>query len=401
MKFLFVHQNFPGQFLHWSALLAKSRKHTVHALGMEPNPVAKGVTLTTYQRLRQAEPETHPLLRSLESHVLRGEACASAAMRLKHEGFEPDVIIAHPGWGEALFLRDVFPRARILVYCEYYYAAEGQDVGFDPAEPAPSFLHRCELRLRNTIHLHSLDCADAAIAPTQWQKSTFPDWAQQKIHVIHDGIDYDRLTPNPKARIVLAASERHRQLSFKPGDEVLTYVTRNFEPVRGFPTFMRTLPEVLRRRPNAHVLIVGGDEISYGRPAPAGTTWRQQLLDEVGEQLDMRRVHFLGKVPYQTYIDLLHISKVHAYWTTPFVLSWSFLEAAGAGVPLVASATPPVMEFADALGVTTLPFFDTAAFADTLSEALAKKRSAHTPARLEATDLKTCNRLRQALLDTL
>jgi glycosyltransferase involved in cell wall biosynthesis len=380
VKVLFIHQNFPAQFVHLSADLARDDSHRVVALTMGDHRVAPGIEVRRYRLLRDAAPNAHPLLQEQESHVLRAEACAAAAMQLKHEGFEPDVIMAHPGWGEALFIKDVFPHAKLVIYCEYYYAAEGQDVGFDPEMPPLNFQQRAKLRLKNTTNLLSLEIADAAISPTEWQKSTYPAWARKKIEVIHDGIDIDRLRFNPDARLTLAsaAGDQHRQ--FKPGDEVLTYMARNLEPVRGFHIFMRTLPEVLQQRPNAHAIIVGADGTGYGQHAPDGLSWKEHMLREVGSKLDMSRVHFTGKVPYQTWLDLLSISRVHAYWTVPFVLSWSFLEAALSGVPVIASGTPPVQEFDGMVPFEESDYFDTGQFSTALSAVLAKPARKTMPA---------------------
>ncbi len=401
MKVLFIHQNFPGQFVHLAADLAKQKNHKVVALSIYQNPVPTGVMLRPYSLLRSSAPETHPLLHNQETHILRAEACAAAAFQLKREGFEPDIIIAHPGWGEALFIKDVFPQAKLLIYCEYYYALEGQDVGFDPEIPPLTFDQRCRLRLKNTTNLLSMEIADGAISPTQWQKSTYPTWAQEKITVIHDGIDLERLQHNANAKLTLAPAGQTDQISFKPGDEVLTYVSRNLEPVRGFQVFMRTLPEVLRRRPNAHAIVVGGNEVSYSHHAPNGQSWKQHLLAEVGEKLDMKRVHFVGKVPYSAYLDVLNISRVHAYWTTPFVLSWSLLEAAVSGTPVIASDTAPVQEFAERLGIATLPFFDHQLFADSLVEQLQTKREPRKLLNLPEIDLNECLKLQKQWLRSI
>jgi glycosyltransferase involved in cell wall biosynthesis len=391
MKVLFIHQNFPGQFVHLSAELAKDASNQVVALTMSDHAVPAGVQARRYSLLRPAAPETHPLLQNQESHVLRAEACASAAFKLKQDGFTPDVIVAHPGWGEALFIKDVYPQAKVVMYCEYYYAAEGQDVNFDPESPPLTFPERCRLRMKNVTNLLSMEIADAAISPTEWQKSTYPAWAQDKITVIHDGINLQRLAFDPTARLTLAGSDGKGRLEFKPGDEVLTYIARNLEPVRGFQVFMRTLPEVLRRRPKAHAIIVGGDEVSYGSQAPGGVSWKAHMLAEVGAELDMSRVHFLGKVPYQHYLQLLSISRVHAYWTTPFVLSWSFLEAAASGLPVIASDTAPVREFAARLGVDTIPFFGRQEFASALSSRLANPdRPTAAAMDLASLDLRHC-----------
>jgi glycosyltransferase involved in cell wall biosynthesis len=398
MKVLFIHQSFPGQFAHLALDLARDKKNKVFALSMEKLPAPLGVQVYNYSLLRRPAPEAHPLLREQESKVLRAEACAAAAMQLKKDGFEPDVVIAHPGWGEALFIKDVFPKVKLVLYCEYYYAIEGQDVGFDPEDPPLTFEARCALRLKNTTNLLSMEIADAAISPTQWQKSTYPKWAQERISVIHDGIDFSRLKHDPKT--VLTMKTKGGDIRVKPGDEVLTYVSRTLEPIRGFHIFMRTLPNVLKRRPKARVLIAGGDDRGYGYPAPDGKTWRERMIAEVGRELDLERVHFVGRVPYQAYLQMLNVSRVHAYWTAPFVLSWSFLEAAASGLKVIASDTPPVKEFANRLGTSTVGFFDRAGYADQLVEALSRKTHRKTQA-LEDVELTFCVERQKALLKSL
>lgn len=395
MNILFIHQNFPGQFVHLATDLTRVRGNRVVALTMNDRPAPAGITVRRYQLLRPAARDTHPLLREQESQVLRAEACAAAALQLQREGFRPDIIVAHPGWGEALFMKDAFPLAKLVIYCEFYYASEGQDVGFDPNEPPLTFQQRAVLRLKNTTNLHSLQIADAAIAPTEWQRSTYPEWARQKISVIHEGIDFARLVFNPAARICLQDGSQ-----LAPGDEVLTYVARNLEPIRGFDVFMQSLPSILHRRPHAHVIIAGGDEVSYGRRAPSGESWRAYFLSKLGEQMDLSRLHFLGKVPAGRYLDILSVSRVHAYWTAPFVLSWSFLEASISGVPVVASDTPPVREFADELETECLPFHQGERFADILVQHLADPAPRHPkhPQRLHIPD---CLRRQRTLLNSL
>lgn len=364
MKVLFIHQSFPGQFIHLSGHLAADGKNKVVALGMADNLVPSGVEYRRYHLLRKQSELMHPLLADQEIKVLRAEACTAAMMKLKAEGFVPDVVIAHPGWGESLFVKEVFPRTRLIVYCEFYYATEGLDIDFDPEMPAPSFQQRCQLRMRNAINLLSIEAADMGIAPTQWQKSVWPEFVQHKIQVIHDGIDTAQLKFDPTASIRLGANEYHPELELSKDVPVFSYMARNLEPVRGFHIFMRTLPEVLRQCPDAHALIIGGDGISYGSPPEEGGSWKEKMLRELDGQLDMSRVHFVGQVPYSIWLKTLSITRVHCYWTTPFVLSWSLLEAALAGVPVVASDTPPVREFSDELNIKLVDFFDNRGFAE-------------------------------------
>jgi len=130
----------------------------------------------------------------------------------------------------------------------------------------------------------------------------------------------------------------------KPADKLVTYVVRDLEPYRGFHIMMRALPRLLAARPDLRVILVGGDHVSYGM-RPAKGTWRERMLDELGDKLDMSRVHFTGKVPYDTYVKILQRSDAHVYLTYPFVASWSLREALATGCALVASDTAPVREF--------------------------------------------------------
>jgi len=401
LKLLFIHPNFPSQFVHLAAALARTREHTLVALSQHAGPAPEGVQLRQYQLLRQPAGSVDPIVAGHERAVMHAQACAVAALQLKKEGFAPDIIVAHPGWGDAMFIKDVFPQARLVVYCEYYYSGWEQDADFDPELPPLSLEQRCFIRMKNTASLHSLQIADAAIAPTAWQKSTFPAWAQDKISVIHDGIDLARLRQPADAALVLAAHGDRPEVRFNAGDEVVSYVARNLEPVRGFQVFMRMLPELLYRRPKAHAIIVGGDHLSYSHPAPHGASWKQHMLAEVGAELDMARVHFTGALPYRHYLGVLNVSKVHSYWTTPFVLSWSFLEAAANGVPMLASDTAPVREFAESLGVSTLPFYDHHAFAAAAAEQLAQPPAPRRIPNMAALDVGACTRRHIALLNSL
>jgi glycosyltransferase involved in cell wall biosynthesis len=269
--------------------------------------------------------------------VLHGQAVLRACLSLKSAGFTPDVIVGHPGWGETLFLKEKFPQAKLLNYCEFFYHGRGADVGFDP-EDKIELDAICEARIRNAHLLLSLENADHGLSPTEWQRSVHPAAFHDRISVIFDGIDTDTVRPNPAAAFTLPDGR-----TLTAADELVTYVARGLEPYRGFRSFMRALPDLLRRRPAAQVLIVGGDETSYGLAAPAGLTWRETMLNEV-QGLDLTRVHFLGKLPYARYLALLQVSSLHIYLTVPFVLSWSCLEALAAGCIVLGSDTPPVRE---------------------------------------------------------
>jgi glycosyltransferase involved in cell wall biosynthesis len=339
MRILFVHQNFPGQFIHLSAALAQ-QGHEVVALAINQRSPLPGVKVLYYKPTIGSTPQIHPLVVDFETKVIRAEACARAALQIKQQGFSPDVIYAHTGWGEPLFLKDIWPTAKLLCYFEFFYKAQGADCGFDPEFPEDPFVRACRTNTKNAHHLLSLEGADHGVSPTRWQWSTFPSRYQDKISVIHDGVDTGRIQPNPRVQVSLSRD----QLTLTPNDEVITFVNRNLEPLRGYHQFMRALPEILARRPKARILIVGGDEVSYGAPPEDGNSYRHQFWNEVKDRLDQRRIHFLGKIPYENFIQLLQLSTVHVYLTYPFVLSWSMLEAMAAGALVVGSATAPVTE---------------------------------------------------------
>lgn len=368
MRVLFVHQNFPAQFLHLARHLVGAG-HQVRALTLHGKTGETGVEVQRYALTRGTSREIQPWAADFESKVIRGEACARAARALRAAGFVPDVIYAHAGWGEALFLRDVFPHSALLTYAEFYYRAAGQDVGFDPEFPPPDEDEPCRIRARNAHNLLTLEASDLAVAPTLWQRDTYPQCYREKIRVVHDGVDTRRVAPNPRAGVRLGAG----QAPLQAGDEVLTFVSRNLEPYRGYHIFMRALPEILRRRPRARAVIVGGDGTSYGAKPQDGVSWKERFLGETRDGLDMARVHFVGQLPYDAYLALLQISACHVYLSYPFVLSWSCIEALAAGCLVVGSDTPPVRE-AIVHGHNGLltDFFDVAALAECVVAALAE-----------------------------
>jgi glycosyltransferase involved in cell wall biosynthesis len=366
MKILFVHQNFPGQYLHLASHLARQPEHQVVFITQRREADLPGVRKIVYQPHREVTLGQHRYLRDVEAGVLNAQAVARVALELKQSGFTPEVMVGHNGWGEIWYLKEVFPRAPLLGYFEFFYRLKGGDVGFDPSEP-PSFDTAARLRTKNAGNLLGLEAADGGLCPSVWQKSTYPSIYHARLHVVHEGIDTDQVVPDSTARLRLPGTS----LELAAGGEVVTYVARNLEPYRGFPSFMRSLPAILSVRPKAQVLIVGGDEVSYGARLPDGQSYRQQLLDELGDTLDISRVHFLGKVPYPVFLKVLQISRVHVYLTYPFVLSWSMLEAMAAECLIVGSRTAPVEEvIRDGENGVLVDFFSPQAIAGQVIEAL-------------------------------
>ena len=344
MKILFIHQNFPGQYLHLAPALA-AQGHEVFALGdatlIQNTRRTPGVKRIGYPSPEPGSKATHRYLQNFETQIRRGQRVARALLKLQKKGFQPDVIHAHPGWGEALYLKDVYPDVPIIGLFEYYYRGQGHDLGFDPEFP-DNLDARARMRTWNANHLIALEAADIGVSPTHYQKSVHPIEFDDKIRVIHEGIDTDIAKPSPHAEVTLTTN--HGVTKFSREQKVVTFVARNLEPYRGYHSFARALPGILANK-SAQVVIVGGDDKGYGRRAKEGTTWRQTFFDEVKDSLDISRVHFVPRIPYNKLITLLQVSSAHVYLTYPFVLSWSMLDAMSCGCSIVGSRTAPVEEF--------------------------------------------------------
>ena len=367
MNCLFIHRRFPGQFVHLVRHLCR-HGHGVTAIGAASAPPIEGLRHILYQTPAHVHAPASYLF-DFESDIGAGLETARICAALKREGFEPDIIIGHSGWGEILFVKDVWPKAPLLGYFEFFYHASGADAGFDPEFPSGPDL-ALRLRARNAGALMGLDAADWGQTPTRWQRSLYPKIYHDRMTVIHEGVDTSLVRPNDRARLWLNSGA-----TFESGDELVTFAARDLEPYRGFHVFMRALPGVLARRPKAHVAIVGGDGVSYGRPPIEAATWRERMLAELGDSLDLRRVHFLGFLSYPHYLTLLQASAVHCYLTYPFILSWSLVEAMAAGCRILASRTAPVEEVIESgANGQLVDFFDASAWADAIVDALGRRR---------------------------
>jgi glycosyltransferase involved in cell wall biosynthesis len=379
MKYLFIHQNFPGQYRHVVTHLASQPGNQVCFITQPNDNVIVGIRKVTYPTDKRGHINCHAYAVELDRAIHYGASVADACRQLREQGFRPDLIVGHSGWGETLFVKDVFPDVPLLANFEFYYHAHGVDADFDP-EFVSIFNEPSRLRARNGTNLLAYHACDWGHSATRWQRSLYPTEMQARISVLHEGVDTDLARPNPKASFKLPGSGR----LLTRRDEVVTYVARNLEPYRGFHIFMRALPQLLRRRKDVQVLIVGDDGVSYGAPPPPSSTFRAMMLQELAGQLDLARVHFLGLVDYESYIKLLQISSVHVYLTYPFVLSWSFIEAMACGCLIVGSATAPVLEVLhDGQNGLTVDFFSHKALADRL-EAVLDERRALDPLRQAA-----------------
>jgi glycosyltransferase involved in cell wall biosynthesis len=340
MNYLFVHQNYPGQYVHIVKHLLKDPTNQIVFLG-EPNAnYMSGVRRVFYEMPRPRREDIHRNAVDYEYAAFRADQVAHAARTVKELGFTPDIIIGHHGWGELLHLVDVFPGVPMLGYFEFYYNVTGYDVDYDP-EFVVEARYTPALRAMNIVNHLALALGQHGQTPTRFQRGAYPAWAQTQIDIIPEGVDLDRCVPDQAARtrpFTLAGFTVH------PGDKLITFVARNLEPYRGVHTLLRALPAIMAARPDVKVIMVGGDEVSYGAKI-VNTTWREFFLREVTDRIDTSRLLMPGQIDYDLYRAMLQRSDIHVYLTYPFVASWSLREALASGCMVIGADVEPVREF--------------------------------------------------------
>jgi glycosyltransferase involved in cell wall biosynthesis len=363
MRFLFLHNNFPAQYRHIIQELAKDPSNQVFFVTKAAEPEIPGVTKLLYKPSRDPHKNTHHYMLPLENSVLHGQAVFVLMEKLKKQGFVPDVMCGHSGWGPTLFLKDAFPQTPLICYFEWFYNMYGSDMDFD--KPGVHNIDdMARIRIKNASILVELYSCDRGLSPTNWQRSQFPKEFHDKISVMHDGVDTDYFVPDPGAKLVIP------NLDLSGVDEIVTYVARGMEPYRGFPQFMESLVYLQERRPNCHAVIVGSERVCYGRSLPNNQTFKQLMLGKL-PKLDLSRIHFTGSLPYSQYLKVIQASSVHVYLTYPFVLSWSAIESMATGCLVLGSDTQPVHEvITDGENGLLVDFFNPQAVADRVSEVL-------------------------------
>lgn len=360
---LFVHNNFPGQFRDLARTLVARGVPCIavgqsHAVGLE------GVRLAKYDLPRGTGKDVFPLAIRAEADLIRARSAYDAARALKHEGWDPAVIVGHPGWGETALLSELFPQAKQAAFAEFFYHGHGYDVGFDtefiPLDPDAGV----RTKAKNAVMSLAYGEADAIVAPTRFQANALPQAFRARARVIHEGIDVEAIRPGPAEPFAL---DDGRVIS--PGTPVITHVNNNMEPLRGLHILARALPRLLAEVPDAQVVIIGNPQRrAYGGNAPEGRTWKDVCFD--GVDYDPARVHFLGPVPHARMLAALRLGVAHVYYTYPFVLSWSLAEAMASGCYVIGSDTAPLHDaIEDGVNGRLLPFFDVEALSGAMIEA--------------------------------
>ena len=342
MRILISHCSYPSQFRRLAPALADQghevvflhQQHEWHA------PAPGAVRLARFEAARTDSPEAcHPYLRRMEAAVCQGQAAYRAGRQLASEGFVPDLVLSHAGFGAGLYLGDAFPKAKRISLFEWYYNAFGSDVDF-LQRGAVEADRQLRLRSWNAQLLLELADCDGAVVPTAWQRRQFPEFLQPRLSLIHEGVDVAML-----AQLRGNLPPRPEWMPPAESAELVSYVSRGFEAYRGFPQAVEALALLQRQRPKVHVCLAGADVVCYGAPRPDGRSWKQWAQQDGG--LDPARTHWLGSLSTVDYHALLAHTQAHLYLTVPFVLSWSLLEAMAAGCPIAASATAPVEEVID------------------------------------------------------
>jgi glycosyltransferase involved in cell wall biosynthesis len=364
-RVLIIHQNFPGQFGRIAQALL-DRGDQVVAIGGPTSRQMNGVPMAKWRQHRGTTPNIFYQAVRPEADLIRGESGYQAAVALKNQGFQPDIIVAHPAWGETVHMRTVFPDVPQLLFGELYYNARGYDSDFDPEFDHVDGRDDIRVHAKNAIQSLAMTTADKIVCPTRFQADTFPRIFQPMIEVVHEGIDSERCAQRP------AVVELPNGRTLDGSTPVITFINRRFERLRGFHIFMRALPELLHACPDAQVVLIGEEQgVSYGAELPGGEQWKDRMLAEVGDRLDLDRVHFLGRVTHDRMLDVFSISWGHVYYTYPFVLSWSTLEAMACECLIIGSDTAPVREVVqDGVNGVLNDFFDVEALSRAMIHAV-------------------------------
>ncbi|NTS33462.1 glycosyltransferase [Phyllobacterium sp. BT25] len=365
MHVAFVHRRGFGQF----AALASHLAETGHDVSLISESVDRRIPSVRVIRHRvepgpRADSQMARHLGIPDHHVRIGHRVAETLDAMVRHGERPDIVIGHIGWGSMMFVKDVLPQVPAIGYCEFFYRSEGADVGFAP-DDVPDLDTRKRLRLRNVAQLLTLEAIDGGVSPTRWQKSLYPAPAQRRIAVCHEGVDTQRFRPDRNATLKFPDGR-----VLKPGDPpIVTFVSRDLEPYRGFPQALAAAAKVIRSNPDAIFVFVGGDGVSYGAPPPGGGSWKDQLMAE--HDIPADRIVFTGAISHDLLRKLYQVSAAHIYLTYPFVLSWSVIEAMSCGALIIGSDTAPVQEvIRSGQNGLLVPFYDTDALAGTILDVL-------------------------------
>jgi len=339
VKILIIHQNFPGQFRQLVPhLLAQG--HDLRALCSHKRSIDLPIQLDRYE-----PPDEKALHNPVHGLCFWSEALIRAPIVWQHclsffnQGWHPDLILGHSGWGETLLLHEIWPNIPQIIWPEMWIQPIHAGIGIEEGRDEPTLAQRMEFESRNQLTRAALSHATAWVVATRHQAESFPsDLRCQRLNIIHEGINTAVARPDLTANYIV------RGISIDSKVPTITFVNRNLERLRGFHQFMRALPIIQRCHPTVRVMIIGDNGTGYAGGEVDGRSLREVMLEELDGQLDIERLHFLGRIPYQALIAILQASWVHVYLTYPYILGWSLLEAMACGCCIVGSSGMPLEE---------------------------------------------------------
>jgi glycosyltransferase involved in cell wall biosynthesis len=340
MHILFVHQNYPAQFGHVAAYLHRRHGHRCTFISRQPPSRSPEIERIQYSLEGGATERNHYCSRTFENTVWHAHGVYRALQ--ERPDLRPDLIVGHSGFGSTLFLRELYPETPIVNYFEYFYRPRNSDMDFRPEFPSTE-MNRLRSYARNAMLLLDLENCTAGYAPTRWQRERLPSAFHDKVEVIFDGVDTSIWKPMPG----LPRRLEDPALELPAGQKIVTYATRGMESMRGFDVFMEFARRLSAQRSDVQFVIAGQDRVCYGGDAAftGGLSFKDWILSRA--TFDLSRFTFLGLVPPTTLARLFNLTDLHVYWTVPFVLSWSLMNALACGAPVLASGTEPVREMID------------------------------------------------------
>ena len=369
MHVMYVHQNFPAQFGHIAAHLAKNLKWRCTFVTQAPGGTSDGIERVQYNLGGGATKTNHFCSRTFENTVWH---CDGVYRALKaRPDLRPDLIVGHSGFGSTLFLRELYPTVPVVNFFEYYYLPHDPDSDMDFRRdlgweiPELKYLRS---RCRNAMILLDLQNCQVGYLPTAFQRSKFPAEYQSKLRTIFDGVDrgvYHGFEERFRPPVAQREQRKIAGVDISPSTRVITYVSRGFESMRGFDIFMRSAKLIYEQYPDVQFIVMGTDRIAYGgdESYTGGKSFKEYVLSK--DKYDLDKIRFVGRVSPTDLAQILASSDLHMYLTVPFVLSWSMMDAMSCGAVVLGSATSPVMEMIkDGENGFTADFFKPEEFAE-------------------------------------
>jgi len=367
---LFAHQNFPAQFGFIGGYLANNGWDVQFATAREDPILPENTTGFKFKAHRDPNPDIHPYLTTVEKGILNGQGFARSAVAAKKRDFNPDIIMAHSGWGTGHFAKAIWPDAVFVPYLEWWYSYPAVDQLEEDIKWDGDVERIARNLIRNTPILTDIGQSKTCLSPTEFQRSQFPEHLQHLIHVMHDGVDCDAHKPDPHAKFTW------QDRVFHAGSKTVTFVSRGLEPQRGFPQFMRALAPVMANDPDVNCIIVGEDRVAYGSQLPDGDSWKKRMLSEL--EFDHSRLIFTGLLPRAQYRKLLQVSALHVHLSVPFCLSWSLTEAMATACPLIVAENAAMAEAIDnGVHGSRVNMSDVEAITRAITDLLEDKEKAH------------------------